>query len=158
MEVGSQLYELDTEATGFTVEATATDTEDTTPSTSSSSTAEPAAAAAAAVETPVAAAAASSSSSSSSTDHRTPSIHFLGKDGWEARKSGTTTTAAVSTNPLAVTAIADDAAVRHPMYGRPVFTDEEMEALLAGGATIAPEVAHYSSGAKFLTMVQQQAQ
>ena len=153
MEVGSQLYELDTEATGFTVEATTTDKEDTTPSSRSSSTAEPAAAA---VETPVVAAA--SSSSSSSTDHRTPSIHFLGKDGWEARKSGTTTTAAVSTNPLAVTAIADDAAVRHPMYGRPVFTDEEMEALLAGGATIAPEVAHYSSGAKFLTMVQQQAQ
>lgn len=36
-----------------------------------------------------------------------------------------------------------------PMYGRPKFTEEEMEALMMGGATIAPQVVSVSSGASF---------
>jgi hypothetical protein len=35
------------------------------------------------------------------------------------------------------------------MYGRPKFTDAEMEALITGGANMAPEVVVHSSGAKF---------
>ena len=51
-------------------------------------------------------------------------------------------------SPLAVTTIQDDT-VFHPMYGRPSFTEVEMEALILGGASIAPTVVAHSKGAKF---------
>jgi pyruvate/2-oxoglutarate dehydrogenase complex dihydrolipoamide acyltransferase (E2) component len=73
---------------------------------------------------------------SSSTSSRQPSIHFLGKDGWAQAKSGQkdATPAAPNVNPLAITVIRDDAL--HPMYGRPPFSDEEMDALMFGGANL----------------------
>lgn len=134
--MGSKLYELDTEAEGFTSDAT------------SDTPAAPDASASAPKGT------SETASSSSVSSHRTPSINFLGKAGWEARKSGeavsTTTGTNVPKNPLEVMVIQDDS-VANPFYGRPSFTDDEIEALMAGGATIAPDVSYFSSGAKFQT-------
>jgi hypothetical protein len=96
---------------------------------------------------------------SNSSSHRSPSIHFLGKEGWaqaltvkEEISSSTASTAAPSTvpstsSPRQTTVL--DGTMIHPMYGRPKFTEAEMEALITGGANMAPEVVTHSSGAKF---------
>jgi hypothetical protein len=65
---------------------------------------------------------------------RVPSIKFLGKDGWAQALSPT---AAVVYAPMP------------PNYGRPKFSEAEMEALITGGANIAPQVKKHSSGAMF---------
>ncbi len=97
---------------------------------------------------------------SSKSFKRTPSIHFLGKEGWKQRltatedssspsgstsslsvmSASTSTTTTTLTNakphsPSTVTQIPYSA-----MYGRPPITDEEMVALVLGGAEEAPEV------------------
>mmetsp|Transcript_463 Transcript_463/g.912 ORF Transcript_463/g.912 Transcript_463/m.912 type:complete len:318 (+) Transcript_463:114-1067(+) len=79
---------------------------------------------------------------------RVPSIHFLGKEGWKERRSGksssssasttTTTTVPTSNKPHAPTSITT--VPYSSMYGRPPITEEEMEALILGGADEAPEV------------------
>jgi hypothetical protein len=87
---------------------------------------------------PFEASAESITTASSYQDHtRTPSIFFLGKEGWAARKikGEKLTAAAQSTSPHGVTVVQDDS-VRHPMYGRPPFSEAEMEALLCGGANL----------------------
>ena len=106
----------------------------------------------------------SSSSPSSSTSMslssggggRIPSIHFLGKEGWKERRSGTSTstytdttqtTKIISTldnnpkSPTSITYIPYSA-----MYGRPPIMDDEMEALILGGAEEAPEVKSSEKG------------
>ena len=91
-------------------------------------------------ETPVAAASAEPVQSTaavpptSTTQHRILSIKFLGKAGW-ARLLTATEEAEIFVIP--------------PMYGRPTFSEEEMEALILGGASIAPEVVGFSYGAAF---------
>ena len=101
----------------------------------------------------------SPSSSTSSTSTRVPSIHFLGKEGWKERLTATdeasaSTTVVASTSqtttiispsnkpnaPSSITHIPYSA-----MYGRPPITEEEMEALILGGAEEAPEVKSISS-------------
>mmetsp|Transcript_134791 Transcript_134791/g.200570 ORF Transcript_134791/g.200570 Transcript_134791/m.200570 type:complete len:230 (-) Transcript_134791:9-698(-) len=124
IEVGSDLYEIDTEA-----EATVAASEAPAKSEAPTPAAEPAKA------QPAVAAVATDSAKSEDTSHRTPSIKFLGKDGW-ARVLSATESAPV------VYAIPAD-------YGRPAFTEEEMEALVLGGANLVPDVKNYSSGAKF---------
>lgn len=62
---------------------------------------------------------------------RVPSIRFLGKEGWQR----------------ALTAEAEFAIPA--MYGRIDFSEEEIEALLSGGANLAPEIKEYSAGAVF---------
>jgi hypothetical protein len=65
---------------------------------------------------------------------RVPSIKFLGKEGWARVLSGY------------------DVAVIYdvpPNFGRPVFSNDEMDALITGGANLAPDVKHHSSGALF---------
>jgi len=79
---------------------------------------------------------------------RVPSIHFLGKEGWKKLLAVTedspvaaaapSTTILTSNKPNAATSITH--APYNPMYGRPPITDEEMEALILGGAEEAPEV------------------
>lgn len=79
---------------------------------------------------------------------RIPSIHFLGKDGWKARLTATdsslpsptasATTVLKSDKPNSPTSITQ--IPYNPMEGRPLFTEEEMEALILGGALEAPEV------------------
>lgn len=126
VDVGAALCEIDTAA-----EATATPSEASAPAA--------AAPAPTPVPKPVAASAptpppSASSRSSAPTGHRTPSIHFLGKDGWARARVG------------------QDAEVVYEIpanYGRLKFTDDEMEALVMGGANIAPEIKQYSGGARF---------
>ena len=115
VEVGSDLYELDTEAEA-TVEAGQV----------SAPAPEVAPAPVAAEPVPTAAA----------PSLRVPSIQFLGKAGWEKRlKGGDSPSVVVVDLPR--------------MYGRPEFSEEEMEALIMGGATLTPEVVSPSRGAKF---------
>jgi len=87
-----------------------------------------------------------STTSSSSSTARVPSIHFLGKEGWkklltatdEPNQTTTTTTIPTSNSPSAPTSITQ--MPYSSMYGRPAITEEEMEALVLGGAEEAPEV------------------
>ena len=124
VEVGAPLYEIDTDAT-------ASVTSDSSGSSETSKSAEsPKEEARPAKEQPTPA----STTADAAKQHRTPSIHFLGKDGWAARL---TPQPVVELPPI------------HPMYGRPAFSEEEMEAFMLGGAEQAPKVAMHSSGAKF---------
>ena len=66
--------------------------------------------------------------------HRTPSIKFLGKEGWERRRTASQTPTVVYIPPN---------------YGRPLISEDEMEALVMGGASMAPDVKKHSSGAMF---------
>lgn len=83
---------------------------------------------------------------SSPAPARAPSIHFLGKEGWKQKLSATedadasapTTTVLTSDRPNAPTSITN--VPYSSMYGRPPITNEEMEALILGGADEAPEV------------------
>jgi hypothetical protein len=142
VEVGAKLYELDTEAVAL-VMAPAVPAQPT----DSSSPSEPA---------PTQNSVPSHKVATSAAVLRSPSIQFLGKDGWEALRKGHDTTkqalnvASISSpKKYAVKTIIDDKNVKDPMYGRPKFTEAEMEALLTGGATLAPHVLSLSTGAKF---------
>jgi hypothetical protein len=136
--VGANLYEVDTDARA-SVQASAESMANTStagaPTKVSSATA---AADATAVLTV-------------SNSHRTPSIRFLGKDGWRMalshnsqsnEQSGPQKVASVPKPPRPVVSIP-------PMFGRPAFSAEEIEALILGGASVAPKVVSYSGGAKF---------
>jgi hypothetical protein len=68
---------------------------------------------------------------------RTPSIKFLGKEGWTRRRS--------EQEGGAVAPVYDVPA----NYGRPAFTEDEMEALIMGGANLVPDVKQHSNGAVF---------
>ena len=123
MEVGADLYKIDTEA-----EASVSAGAESAPAPEAATPAQAAEAPKVVAKTEAPAPAAASTKSSGG--HRTPSIHFLGKDGWAKRRAPT-----VVYIP--------------PNYGRPVFTEEEMEALITGGASMAPDIKSYSSGAMF---------
>ncbi|KAL3786043.1 hypothetical protein ACHAWO_013512 [Cyclotella atomus] len=92
---------------------------------------------------------------SSSPSTRVPSIRFLGKQGWEAlRKGGSTSSQSSSSSG---TTIVSNPKPQQPtsityqpymhMYGRPTITDEEMEALMLGGAEEAPLMKKEKMGA-----------
>jgi hypothetical protein len=134
VDVGGDLYEIDTDAAAAIISETA------------ASDAEVSAVA------PKEASAVSVASTSELTwSHRTPSIHFLGKEGWAIVKSS----GAGGIENSHVSGAVDQAeaivpvVVLHPMFGRPAFTEAEMEALVTGGASIAPKLVLHSSGAKF---------
>jgi len=76
--------------------------------------------------------------SSSVDTHRVPSIKFLGKEGWAALLSG-------SSGGSDSTIVED----LSPMFGRPSFSEEEIEALMLGGASLVPDVVTPSHGATF---------
>lgn len=133
IEVGANLYEIDTEA-----EATVTASSDApAPAAETESSPPPVAATEPAVSVPPAAA---------SEGHREPSIHFLGKDGWSRRLSGAPISL-IPDKPNGVVVL--DGSMLTSNYGRPAFTEAEMEALMMGGADIAPQVVSHSSGAMF---------
>ncbi len=80
---------------------------------------------------------------------RIPSIHFLGKDGWKARLTATDSVSPASPTASATTVLKSDKPNSptsitqipyKPMEGRPLITEEEMEALVLGGALEAPDV------------------
>ena len=88
------------------------------------------------------------------TSHRTPSIRFLGKAGWAARKSAIkqATTETVDQNiyqQLASVQLVPDDPSWDPMYGRPPVLEDEIESLVMGGASGAPKLLKPSSGAIF---------
>lgn len=85
-----------------------------------------------------------------SSSHRSPSIHFLGKNGWAKRLAGMEESSASPATPSSPNAVVTvQGGEMHPMYGRPRFTEKEMEALIMGGAETAPSVVAPSSGAQF---------
>ena len=143
MEVGAKLYELNTDATASV--STPAEVQATTSSTPTPLN-----------PTPALSNDPPSKIGTPASDHRSPSIKFLGKEGWEALRKGHDTKKQVlsgdstaSFKKHADTTIIDDKNVKDPMYGRPKFTESEMEALLTGGATLAPQVLSLSTGAKF---------
>ena len=81
---------------------------------------------------------------------RVPSIHFLGKDGWKARRLATDDSTTIAATPTSTTTFLKSDKPQSPssvtqipyssMYGRPPITNDEMEALILGGAEQAPEV------------------
>jgi len=122
VEVGAPLYEIDGDAEA-TVEASDASMTSTTTTTTTSS--EP---------VPVASPAPAKTAVEKKQQHRVPSIKFLGKEGWALRLRGI-----LEPEPVYIP----------PNYGRPAFSEEEMEALMMGGASLAPEVKGYSYGASF---------
>ena len=136
VEVGAKLYEIDTEAEGTMAASTeakvAEESTTSEPESTSESTSEPT------VVVPAA-----------PKHTRSPSIHFLGKIGWQKRLAGNEKSPAQPTSPSSPTAVITVQGVIHPMYGRPRFTEKEMEALILGGAETAPSVVKKSGGAQF---------
>mmetsp|Transcript_33626 Transcript_33626/g.59044 ORF Transcript_33626/g.59044 Transcript_33626/m.59044 type:complete len:295 (-) Transcript_33626:274-1158(-) len=138
VEVGTGLYVLDTDVENAESVAPVVEKTDDVAEVNDSLDA----------ETMVVAEEASEKSSSASTSARVPSIHFLGKEGWKERRaatedspaaaSSTTTTILTSNKPNAPTSITN--IPYSSMYGRPPITDEEIDALMLGGADEAPEV------------------
>ena len=125
--VGSDLYELDTEA-----EATVQASETSKPvATSSNAKESPPAPTAPSAESSKALAA----SSKQPEQHRVPSIQFLGKVGWSRKLAGVSKLPELPPVPT--------------NFGRPAFTEEEMDALISGGANLVPSVKQYSNGAVF---------
>jgi hypothetical protein len=142
VEVGAKLYELDTDAVA-SVSAPLSSTQTAVPSAPSEPDPSQNNVPAPTVTSPA-------------SEHRSPSIKFLGKEGWEAlRKGHDTKKQALNDEPTpslkkrVVKRFIDDRSIKDPMYGRPKFTEAEMEALLTGGATVAPHVLSLSTGAKF---------
>ena len=131
VEVGSPLYEIDTEATASVATSSSSKASDAAPPCSPPPPPKEAPAEQPAV---AAATATTTTSSSPAPQQRTPSIHFLGKEGWAARLRGAPV---VELPPI------------HPMYGRPAFSEEEMEAFMLGGAEQAPKIVSLSTGATF---------
>ena len=129
VEVGAPLYEIDTDATASV--SASEKAQDAAPASKESSpkkeTPKPAA------DKP-AAAAKSSHSKQQKQEHRAPRIQFLGKEGWAERLKPAPV---VELPPI------------HPMFGRPKFSEEEMEAIMLGGAEQAPKIVSLSSGATF---------
>ena len=121
VEVGADLYELDTEAEATTTAAAPKEDSSSQVDAKSETPASPAPTQAS-VPAPAAATKAA----------RVPSIKFLGKDGWMRVRAGVPELPPVP-----------------PNFGRPVFSEEEMEALMTGGANLVPEVKDFSAGAVF---------
>merc|ERR1711862_970492 len=65
---------------------------------------------------------------------RIPSIQLLGKEGWMKKLQGIEKEEE-ETEPQIIYMDNID-----PMFGRPSITDEEMDALILGGASLAPEL------------------
>lgn len=137
VEVGSGLYVLDTDLVNADIVAPAVETFPADSSVSEVNASLDAARMAAVEE----------SSPLAGTSARVPSIHFLGKEGWKEKLAATEDTVASSPTttiiPTSEKAHAPTSITNMPyyvMYGRPPITNEEMEALILGGAEEAPEV------------------
>jgi len=141
VEVGANLYEIDTEAAAAVVTS-----EDSSPD-STITEEENIAAPTGSIDASLL------NSDINSTSSRTPSIHFLGKSGWETRLNGGSGTATEDIHSLIPDkpngVITLDGSMLSSMYGRPLFTEDEMDALMLGGANVAPTLISPSKGAVF---------
>ena len=145
VEVGAQLYEIDTEAEASVQPAELVEASGFEPAAGTRNDDDAATTAAADPLSGVV-----GTSCPSSAQHRVPSIHFLQKEGWAKRKAGVEPEASEpvaapvpsqvvlppkSASPLAVTSYTVEGALP-PMYGRPKFTAAEMDAIMYGGANL----------------------
>jgi len=128
IEVGKALYMIDSEGTA-TVTAEAPPAKAAAP--------EPAAA-----KAPVAAAVVAPAPAA--TGGRVPSLKFLGKSGWAARKAGL-----VESVHQVLVSLDLPSPDYDPLWGRPAFSEAEMDSIETGGAMEAPDVKVFSGGAKF---------
>lgn len=131
VEVGAELYEIDTEAEGTAVQAAIAHDADAT----SVHQEEPPAVAAAS--------AAAAGSDDDSSKVRVPSIHFLGKEGWKGKRLAAPVVPVVQipTKPNAVITLQNG--VLPSTYGRMPFSEREMEDLTLGGASEACSIRNY---------------
>jgi len=138
--VGAPLYTIDTEAEATVTAASSSSSTKDEVTEEAKTVSTPPIAAAAVDAAKVAPANEESKVSSTIPPQRTPLIRFLGKQGWADLKSGKkpqpggTTITKVASSPHDTTVISIDTV--HPMYGRPHFTVEEMDALIFGGANL----------------------
>ncbi len=123
VEVGADLYELDTDADAIVDTSAASPTPSSSAKEAKKESPPPAPAK---VQSPTPA------PEKKTQQQRAPSIHFLGKEGWSRKLAGTPELPPLPTN-----------------FGRPAFTEEEVEALMTGGANLVPNVKKHSSGAIF---------
>ena len=146
VEVGQGLYVLETDAAVAATAATGSNVD------------------VSAVDASLDAGETAAAATATSSPARKKSIQFLGKEGWKARMTmtaddhpttppaaapaaaaATTTTVPTSSGrpnaPTSVTLIPYS-----PMLGRPAITDEEMDALMLGGADEAPKLIKEGSG------------
>ena len=137
VEVGADLYVIDTEGVA---------TVETSESSGAASATQPEPVK---EEVPAAAAAATEAPSTSVPSHRQPSIAFLGKQGWANRLAGRDAVPQMLVPDKPNGTVVLDGSMIGASYGRPLFTEDEMEALVLGGANTAPSVVSMSSGAKF---------
>lgn len=131
VEVGGDLYVIDTEAEAVAASSVDEPVEGAADSGDNAT----AAAASEASES-----AASTAAASTSSSVRVPSIQFLGKDGWKKRLSvaGAATTPA-PTKPLKPNgSILVEGGPLPATYGRLPLSEREMDDLLLGGASEAP--------------------
>jgi len=136
VEVGAKLYQID-------ADATATAAAPVSPSTNK----------------PKEESKPKSSEVPAPSHHREPLIHFLGKAGWAARKASSHGVSHESSvvneeeppEMFIVESLVPDDPAWNPMYGRPPISEDEMEALLMGGASGAgvPRLVKPSRGAVF---------
>jgi len=125
IEVGADLYEIDTEGTAMNV-SQPDKTIDTSVSDDLGANPLPSM---------------PSSSTEETLGHaRIPSIKFLNKDGWSRRKNGLEQPSeVVDTTPVDPKAtVTLDSTGIGPMYGRLPFSEREIDALILGGASEAP--------------------
>lgn len=117
MEVGAKLYEIDTGAAAA-VDASSSPPPSAAPTTKQSDTT---------ADAELTTTSDSKVASKQTSGHRTPSIHFRGKDGWAQIKIALPSPVQYVDLP--------------PSYGRLKFTELEMEAIMVGGANLAPDLA-----------------
>mmetsp|Transcript_3157 Transcript_3157/g.3834 ORF Transcript_3157/g.3834 Transcript_3157/m.3834 type:complete len:270 (-) Transcript_3157:662-1471(-) len=137
VEVGANLYEIDTEGSA-TVSASVGGEGEAESVSTATAQAEGLAASTSVVEE----SATATSSSSTTTATRQPSIQFLGKEGWKEKLSIVGESKVASTPAMDAMkpngSITLDGKPLTPMYGRLPFSEREMEALILGGASEAP--------------------
>lgn len=121
IEVGGNLYEIDTDAVASGVSPSSGENPQTSENV--------------AMEEPASITSSAVPEQTQITQHRSPSIKFLGKEGWERRRCGQGTDSSVEKE----NGVSSITTKIHPMYGRPLFTEGEMEALILGGANLEPE-------------------
>lgn len=151
VEVGGNLYEIDTDA-----EATA-QASSAAPTAASLSAEEPSVSPGEAEDSQKRETSQSTTTSKDEIEGRTPMIKFLGKEGWAQRKNGQGASTAATSPQIketqgsshVTTTFEADATMSHPMYGRPAFSEEEMEALIMGGASVAPRQVTHGTAATF---------
>lgn len=114
IEVGSDLYQIDTEAVPEQITPVANVKEDPPATVAETSTIV-------------------AESVTETEQVRTPSLAFLGKDGWAVRRS-----ASEEQNHSGLQTIY--VAEMDPMYGRTPITEEEMDALMLGGANLISDL------------------